>query len=160
MIRFFPGLRHEIFLSSGLSRCSRRRTHARGVSASCPELKLQGWSTASGSEAISISLRAPRRSRVVFGLLDVAGERSENHGIVEAATQTFREKGPACLANDELNEADAMMEFCHELNASIRARPPGCVRAPPSWAATTRNWARSATSMPDIRPDCCVTTPT
>ena len=58
-------------------------------------------------------------SRVLFGLLDVAGARAENHGIVEAANQTFREKGPECLASDELNEADAMMEFCHELNLSI-----------------------------------------
>jgi serine phosphatase RsbU (regulator of sigma subunit) len=58
-------------------------------------------------------------ARVLFGLLDVAGARAENHGIVEAANQTFREKGRKCLASEELNEADAMMEFCHELNVSI-----------------------------------------
>ena len=57
--------------------------------------------------------------RVLFGLLDVAGVHTENRGIVEAANQAFREKGPACLASDQLNEADAMMEFCHELNLSI-----------------------------------------
>jgi serine phosphatase RsbU (regulator of sigma subunit) len=58
-------------------------------------------------------------TRVLFGLLDVAGAHKENHGIVEAANQTFQEKGPKCLASEELNEADAMMEFCHELNVSI-----------------------------------------
>jgi len=58
-------------------------------------------------------------SRVVFGLLDVAGANTENSGIVAAANETFREKGPLCLASEELNEADAMMEFCHELNLSI-----------------------------------------
>ena len=57
--------------------------------------------------------------RVVFGLLDVAGAHAENRGIVATANATFREKGPVCLASDELNEADAMMEFCHELNVSI-----------------------------------------
>ncbi len=63
--------------------------------------------------------------RMVFGLLDVAGDAVENRGIVEAARETFRAKGPACLANDELNEADAMMEFCQELNASIRNAAAG-----------------------------------
>ena len=57
--------------------------------------------------------------RVLFGLLDVAGAHTENRGIVAAANQTFREKGPVCLASHELNEADAMMEFCHELNMTI-----------------------------------------
>jgi len=58
-------------------------------------------------------------SRVLFGLLDVAGSHTENQGIVAAANETFRKKGPECLASNELNEADAMMEFCHELNLSI-----------------------------------------
>jgi len=63
--------------------------------------------------------------RVLFGLLDVAGAHNENRAIVDAANQAFREKGPRCLANDELNEADAMMEFCHELNLSIRGAASG-----------------------------------
>lgn len=63
--------------------------------------------------------------RMVFGMLDVAGDAGENRGIVEAARETFRAKGPVCLASDEVNEADAMMEFCHELNASIRKAAAG-----------------------------------
>ena len=63
--------------------------------------------------------------RMVFGLLDVAGDADENRSIVEAARETFRAKGPACLARDEVNEADAMMEFCHELNSSIRKAANG-----------------------------------
>ena len=63
--------------------------------------------------------------RVVFGLLDVAGDCNENRGIVAAANETFRVKGPECLANDEVNEADAMMEFCHDLNVSIRSAAKG-----------------------------------
>jgi len=63
--------------------------------------------------------------RVVFGLLDVAGDCDENRPIVVAANEAFQEKGPACLANDEINEADAMMEFCQELNQSIRSAAKG-----------------------------------
>ena len=63
--------------------------------------------------------------RVVFGLLDVAGDAGENRGIVEAAREAFRTKGPACLASDEVNEADAMMEFCYELNRSIQGAAKG-----------------------------------
>jgi serine phosphatase RsbU (regulator of sigma subunit) len=62
---------------------------------------------------------------VVFGLLDVAGDSKENRPIVVAANEAFQEKGPACLANDEINEADAMMEFCQELNQSIRGAAKG-----------------------------------
>ena len=71
----------------------------------------------------------PHRERVVFGLLDVAGDCNENRGIVAAARATFREKGPACLANDVVNEADAMMEFCHELNHEYPAALPAGVRS-------------------------------
>ena len=63
--------------------------------------------------------------RMVFGLLDVAGDASENRGIVEAARQTFSEKAPKCLGDESVNEADAMMEFCQELNASIRGSAKG-----------------------------------
>jgi phosphoserine phosphatase RsbU/P len=57
--------------------------------------------------------------RVVFGLLDVAGSAAENRRIVEAARQTFSEAAPKFLGCDELNEADAMMEFCQALNTVI-----------------------------------------
>jgi len=69
-------------------------------------------------------LRANRR-RVIFGLLDVAGRREENQGIVEAARQTFQEIGGHRFAYEEINEADAMMEFCLELNLSIRRAAAG-----------------------------------
>ena len=63
--------------------------------------------------------------RVVFGLLDVAGDSNENRGIVAAARETFRDKAPTFLCDDEVNEADAMMEFCQELNVSIRRAASG-----------------------------------
>jgi serine phosphatase RsbU (regulator of sigma subunit) len=69
-------------------------------------------------------LRA-NRCRVIFGLLDVAGRRQENHAIVDAARQTFRELGRTKFADEEVNEADAMMEFCLELNLTIRRAADG-----------------------------------
>jgi serine phosphatase RsbU (regulator of sigma subunit) len=69
-------------------------------------------------------LRA-NRCRVIFGLLDVAGRLEENHGIVEAARRTFQEVGLNRFGYEEINEADAMMEFCLELNLSIRHAAAG-----------------------------------
>ena len=69
-------------------------------------------------------LRA-NRSRVIFGLLDVAGHRDENQGIVQAARRTFQDIGSKRFAYEEINEADAMMEFCLELNLSIRRAAAG-----------------------------------
>jgi serine phosphatase RsbU (regulator of sigma subunit) len=90
--------------------------------AECPELagaEIAGvvHGTRVGGDFYQFARATPQR--VLFGLLDVAGAHSENRGIVAAANQTFREKGPVCLASHELNEADAMMEFCHELNMTI-----------------------------------------
>jgi len=65
------------------------------------------------------------RSRVIFGLLDVAGRREENQSIVDAARRTFQEVGQQKFAYEEVNEADAMMELCLELNLSIRKAAAG-----------------------------------
>ena len=65
------------------------------------------------------------QQRVVFGLLDVAGDYRENRGIVEAARAAFHDSASVCLGNPDLNEADAMMEFCQSLNAGIRRAAAG-----------------------------------
>ena len=39
----------------------------------------------------------------------------ENHSIVEAARRTFQEIGQEKFAYEEINEADAMMELCLEI---------------------------------------------
>ena len=71
-------------------------------------------------------------SRVIFGLLDVAGSYEENHAIVEAVRQTFHELGCKSFAHPEVNEADAMMEFCLELNLTVRRAASG-VRSCPAF---------------------------
>src|SRR5208337_4444568 len=70
--------------------------------------------------------------RVVFGLLDVAGSHQENQAIVEATRQTFHELGCKSFAHPEVNEADAMMEFCLELNLTVRRAASG-VRSCPAF---------------------------
>ncbi len=69
-------------------------------------------------------LRA-NRCRVVFGMLDVAGRHEENQGIVQAARQRFQEVVQKRFADEEINEADTMMEFCLELNLTIRRAAAG-----------------------------------
>ena len=64
-------------------------------------------------------------NRVIFGLLDIAGSHEENHKIVSAARQTFQNLGSERFADGEINEADTMMEFCLELNLSIRRAAAG-----------------------------------
>jgi serine phosphatase RsbU (regulator of sigma subunit) len=64
-------------------------------------------------------------NRVVFGLLDIAGSHEENYPIVSAARQTFQQLGCERFADKEINEADTMMEFCLELNLSIRRAAAG-----------------------------------
>jgi serine phosphatase RsbU (regulator of sigma subunit) len=61
----------------------------------------------------------------MFGLLDVAGRREENRKIVDAAKETFQELGSKRFACEDINEADTMMEFCLELNLSIRRAASG-----------------------------------
>ena len=74
-------------------------------------------------------------SRVVFGLLDVAGKHETTRGIAAAAQQTFRTETPRLFAGEELNEADAMVELCLLLNRTILNAEGGGVRPCPALAA-------------------------
>jgi serine phosphatase RsbU (regulator of sigma subunit) len=58
-------------------------------------------------------------TRVLFGLLDVAGRLGENRAIVAAARETFRTTGTELFAHDDINEAEAMIELCIRLNRGI-----------------------------------------
>lgn len=57
--------------------------------------------------------------RVLFGLLDVAGDVTNNRAIVSAAQQTFRRAGCSLFAAEDVNEADAMSELCLQLNRTV-----------------------------------------
>jgi serine phosphatase RsbU (regulator of sigma subunit) len=57
--------------------------------------------------------------RVLFGLLDVAGRRDDNRGILIAAQKIFREFGAELFARPDINESTAMTELCLRLNRGL-----------------------------------------
>jgi serine phosphatase RsbU (regulator of sigma subunit) len=71
--------------------------------------------------------------RVLFGLLDVAGGKDETRSIISAAQETFRRVGSDLFGQPEVNEADAMMELCLQLNRAILKAAEG-VRSCPAFA--------------------------
>jgi serine phosphatase RsbU (regulator of sigma subunit) len=71
--------------------------------------------------------------RVVFGLLDVAGHVQDTRPILLAAQKTFRTLPPRLFAAEEVNEAEAMVELCLELNRTVLATEGG-VRSCPAFA--------------------------
>ena len=71
--------------------------------------------------------------RVLFALLDVAGRIKENNYIVSTTQATFRKFGAALFARDDINEAEAMIDLCLELNRAILQSADG-VRECPAFA--------------------------
>jgi len=72
-------------------------------------------------------------TRVLFGLLDIAGRIEENGAIISAAQHTFRTRSPELFSAVDVNEADAMAELCLELNRAIMAAEGG-IRSCPAFA--------------------------
>jgi len=72
-------------------------------------------------------------SRVLFGLLDVAGRREQNQEILSIAQNVFRETGTKLLASPDANESDAMTELCLALNRAIMDAAGG-VHSSPAFA--------------------------
>jgi len=72
-------------------------------------------------------------TRVLFGLLDVAGKLEDNREIVAAAQQTFRKYGCELFSREDINEAEAMIEICLQLNRTI-LEAAGKVHSSPAFA--------------------------
>jgi sigma-B regulation protein RsbU (phosphoserine phosphatase) len=72
-------------------------------------------------------------ARVLFCLLDVAGRLLDNRAIVSAAQRTFRTLAVELFVPPDINEAEAMIELCLELNRTI-LKSEGGVRACPAFA--------------------------
>jgi sigma-B regulation protein RsbU (phosphoserine phosphatase) len=73
-------------------------------------------------------------TRMLFGLLDMAGKREQNRPILLAAQECFRSSGAELFAKDDLNESEAMTELARRLNKEIM-RAAGGVRSCPAFAA-------------------------
>jgi serine phosphatase RsbU (regulator of sigma subunit) len=72
-------------------------------------------------------------TRVIFGLLDVAGKRESSTAILETAKECFHRSAREIFSSDELNESDAMIELSRRLNLAIM-RAAGGVRSCPAFA--------------------------
>jgi len=59
------------------------------------------------------------RSRVLFGLFDIAGRREDTREFLIAAQSTFRTLAPQLFAGEDLNEPNAMIELSQQLNRTI-----------------------------------------
>jgi serine phosphatase RsbU (regulator of sigma subunit) len=57
--------------------------------------------------------------RVLIGLLDVAGRRSENRSILNTAQNIFRKSGSEIFAKADINESEAMTELSHLINRGL-----------------------------------------
>ncbi len=57
--------------------------------------------------------------RVLFGLLDVAGRREDNRGILIEAQTVFRTVGAQVFAASDINESNAMTELSLRINRAI-----------------------------------------
>jgi serine phosphatase RsbU (regulator of sigma subunit) len=74
-------------------------------------------------------------NRVLFGLLDAAGGLQDTRAILSAAQHTFRTVGTELFAQPDINEADAMMELCLQLNQAILKIADG-VRSCPAFVGS------------------------
>lgn len=57
--------------------------------------------------------------RVLFGLLDVAGRREENRGLLSAAQEIFRNFGSELFSRPDINESEAMTELSLRINRTL-----------------------------------------
>jgi serine phosphatase RsbU (regulator of sigma subunit) len=57
--------------------------------------------------------------RVLFGLLDVAGRREDNRGLLIAAQEIFRNLGAELFSRPDMNESNAMTELSLRINRSL-----------------------------------------
>src|SRR5581483_2306607 len=73
------------------------------------------------------------QTRLLFGLLDVAGQHDDNRAVITAAQQTFRSLAEKLFEPEDINETNAMIELSVQLNRTIM-RAEGGVRACPAFA--------------------------
>jgi serine phosphatase RsbU (regulator of sigma subunit) len=68
--------------------------------------------------------------RILFGLLDVAGRRENNLPVLAAATNVFRTLGAELFAGHDINESEAMVTLCIQLNRGVMEAAAGVHSCP------------------------------
>ena len=72
-------------------------------------------------------------SRLLFGLLDVSGNREQNQPVLAAAKAMFEQLGKELFSAANVNESEAMTRLCLSLNREIM-RAAGGVHSCPAFA--------------------------
>ena len=95
------------------------------------------------------------RSRVLFGLLDVAGRREQNQDLLATAQRVFREAGTELLSRRKSTKPTLLPNSVFSLIAPLSTPQAVCTPAPHSPDATTKSWGRCVTSTRDtLLPSC------
>jgi phosphoserine phosphatase RsbU/P len=120
---------------SALLNFAKRKTGAQ-IQASVPELQdahlaAVFYDRRRGGDCYDFLRVSP--SRVLFILLDVAGRAKDTREIVASAQNVFRSVGTELFAQEDANEADAMVNLFLELNRDIMATA-GRVCSSPAFA--------------------------
>jgi phosphoserine phosphatase RsbU/P len=68
--------------------------------------------------------------RILFGLLDVAGRRENNQLILTSAQKIFRTRGSELFSGSDINESEAMVTLCLQLNRGIMEAAAGIHSCP------------------------------
>jgi len=68
--------------------------------------------------------------RILFGLLDVAGRRESNRPILAAAQKIFRTLGADLFSRSDINESEAMVTLCLQLNRCVMEAAAGVHSCP------------------------------
>jgi serine phosphatase RsbU (regulator of sigma subunit) len=68
--------------------------------------------------------------RILFGLLDLAGRRESNQPILSAAQKILRTLGAELFAPLDINESDAMVTLCLQLNRGVMEAAAGVHSCP------------------------------
>jgi serine phosphatase RsbU (regulator of sigma subunit) len=68
--------------------------------------------------------------RILFGLLDVAGRREHNQPILSAAQKIFRTLGSQLFSASDINESEAMVALCLQLNRGLMEAAAGVHSCP------------------------------
>lgn len=68
--------------------------------------------------------------RVLFGLLDVAGRRTDNGAILNIAQEVFRTRGTELFSLPDINESNAMTELSLSINRAVLETSQGVHSCP------------------------------
>ena len=68
--------------------------------------------------------------RILFGLLDIAGRRESNQRLLSVAQKIFRDLGSELFAPPDINESEAMVTLCIQLNRGLMEAAAGVHSCP------------------------------